>query len=101
MKGSTIVSASSDNRAMIWDKRINNKATCLFGHTSSILGLDYIPEINKIATGSRDKSIKIWDTRNLIDPLCNLIGHSLAVSQIKLDIGFLISCSEDESIRVI
>ena len=83
-----IVSGSFDNTIKVWDVNMESeKYQCsktLIGHSYNVNSIIKISN-NQVASGSRDKSIKIW---NLQSGLCikTLIGHIGAVySLIKIN----------------
>ncbi|KAF0682369.1 Aste57867_25507 [Aphanomyces stellatus] len=55
----------------IWDLRNNKQPETKFtAHQGHILSLDWHPKLpNVIATGSRDRSVKIWDLNDAFKPL--------------------------------
>ncbi|PVU90278.1 hypothetical protein BB559_000110 [Furculomyces boomerangus] len=76
-------------------KKGTAKLCTLIGHQDSIYCLQF--DKDKIITGSRDKTIKIWDTKSLI---CNkvLAGHSASVLCLKYRDNILASGSSDTTI---
>jgi len=59
-----IVSVSGDQTAKLWDVPHSQIISTFKGHTSSIKSIDFYPDDQFVfATGSRDGSIMIWDTR--------------------------------------
>ena len=53
-------------------------------HDYEILSLDWNKyNENILATGSIDKSIRLWDMRNLSTPITTLHGHNYAVRRLK------------------
>ena len=72
----------------------------LEGHEKGVNSLDFIGE-KWIVSGSDDKTLKIW---NLLDQKCvaTLEGHSHNVDSVCFDpdLNVIISCSEDETIKV-
>lgn len=119
----TLTSISSSSHIQVWDLRssLNTGPICDFiGHKGlEILSVDYNkyrPHI--IATGSVDKSIKIWDLR-MIPPKVNgliphadkmgptpvnkLIGHDFAIKRVTwspYDSDKLMSASYDMSVKI-
>ncbi|KAF5128175.1 Nuclear distribution protein PAC1 [Metarhizium anisopliae] len=120
--GQFIVSAGSDHTARLWDISVpnpENKITfighenavgcCTFAppsayvHLASMAGLKKPPPANSsaefLATGSRDKTIKLWDGRGIC--FKTLVGHDNWVSSLVFHPGgkYLLSCADDKTIR--
>ena len=69
------------------------------GHTKSVRTLCQINK-NFFASGSFDKTIKIWDIFNFTC-LQTICGHKdLILTLIKLKSGEIISCSNDHEIKI-
>jgi WD40 repeat protein len=69
--GKTIVTASDDKTARIWDATTGKEITRLSGHTESDLAV-FSPDGKTIVTASYDKTARIWNwdkMLNLITPL--------------------------------
>jgi WD40 repeat protein len=47
-------------------KNISINCYIITGHTSGILVLDFLPSKKNIVTESDDKTIKVWNSTNLI-----------------------------------
>ena len=58
-----LASGSEDGRIRIWDLHKRKSVATLDSHVSVIRTLDYIPESNGLLSGSRDKTVIIWDAR--------------------------------------
>ena len=73
----------------------------LEGHLGEVLSVSYSPDGTKIISGSRDKTIKIWDA-NTGECLKTLEGHSSYVWSVaySLDSKRIISGSADETIKI-
>ena len=57
----TQVSASADSSLKLWDGHKSTKAVdTLPGHADEVYALDWSPNGNKVASGSKDRTIKIW-----------------------------------------
>ncbi|KAJ5069170.1 lissencephaly-1 [Anaeramoeba ignava] len=116
--GTIFASCSNDKTARIWDLASNKCISVLSGHENVVECLAFSPQttnefieikhekftfINNpfLATGSRDKSIRIW---NLETKECVLIlsGHENWVRSIVFHPcgKFLISVSDDRSIKI-
>ena len=73
----------------------------LEGHLGEVLSVSYSPDGTKIISGSRDKTIKIWDA-NTGECLKTLEGHSLDVNSVAYspDGTKIISSSSDKTIKI-
>ena len=71
----------------------------LVGHTSIVFSLEVVFP-NKLASGSLDNTIKIWDI-NSGECMRTLVGHSDKVSSVELvSSKILASGSDDDTIRI-
>lgn len=118
--GRFLLSAGNDQTARIWDAGSGEpKATllghehvvecCVFAppaayeHLSKLAGLKKAPPASSsaefVATGSRDKSIKIWDSRGTL--IKTLMGHDNWIRGLVFHPGgkFLMSVSDDKTLR--
>jgi platelet-activating factor acetylhydrolase IB subunit alpha len=118
--GRFLLSAGHDQTARIWDASNGElKATllghdhfivcCVFAppasyvHLAAIAGLKKPPAASSsaefVATGSRDKSIRIWDARGTL--IKTLIGHDNWVRGLVFHPGgrYLLSVSDDRTLR--
>ena len=118
--GRWLLSCGNDQVARLWDTSSGEtKSTfmghehviecCTFapvtsyGHLASMAGLKKPPPPSSsgefLATGSRDKSIKIWDSRGTL--VKNLIGHDNWIRGLVFHPGgkYLLSVSDDKTIR--
>ena len=93
-----IISGSQDNYIKIWDKDECIKS--LDGHNRSVRSICQIGNSNYIATASFDHTIKIWDLNKNIC-VQTLTGHlSSVIDVIYHSDGYLVSCSNDLSIKI-
>jgi platelet-activating factor acetylhydrolase IB subunit alpha len=122
LDGQYVISAGSDHTARLWDISVpnpENKLTlighenavgcCTFAppsayvHLATMAGLKKPPPASGsaefLATGSRDKTIRLWDGRGIC--FKTLIGHDNWVSSLVFHPGgkYLLSCADDKTIR--
>ncbi|KAJ3476407.1 hypothetical protein NLG97_g9140 [Lecanicillium saksenae] len=120
--GNYLISTSADHMGRLWDLTLPNpetKATmighehvvqcCAFAppsayqHLAAIAGLKKPPPLTSpaefIATGSRDKTIRLWDSRGTC--LKVLIGHDNWINALVFHPSgkYLLSAADDKSIR--
>ncbi|KAG8932142.1 protein with putative role during mitosis [Tulasnella sp. 419] len=116
------VSCSNDQTARIWDAQSGETKLELLGHEhilevaifAPVSAYPYIRELAGlattdrsraaglfVATGSRDKTVKLWDTTNG-QMLRNLSGHDDWVRALAFHPSgkFLLSASDDKTVRV-
>merc|ERR1711924_177012 len=58
--GKWIVSGSEDNLIYIWNLQTKEVAQTLAGHTEPVLSVSAHPHKNILASGSTDKTVKLW-----------------------------------------
>ena len=122
LDGKFVLSTGADHTARLWDismRSPENKLVmighenvvrcCAFAppvsytHLASMAGQKKPPPINStaefMATGSRDKTIRLWDSRGIC--IKTLIGHDNWVSALIFHPGgkYLLSAADDKSIR--
>ncbi|KAJ2000009.1 hypothetical protein GGI04_004327 [Coemansia thaxteri] len=67
------------------------------GHTDSVYCVQY--DHDKIVTGSRDRSVKVWDSKTL-QCVRTLMGHDASVLCLKYDSTTLVTGSSDSTVIV-
>ncbi|CAI6316587.1 unnamed protein product [Periconia digitata] len=118
--GRWLLSAGNDQTARLWDASTGEPKCTFLGHEhtiecvaiappvsysnlASLAGLKKPPPMSSsaeyIATGSRDKTIKIWDGRGTL--IKTLVGHDNWVRGLVFHPGgkYLLSASDDYTIR--
>ncbi|MBL7906178.1 MAG: caspase family protein [Bacteroidales bacterium] len=96
-----VFSSSSSDKAqnlIYWDIERGNRSPVHHSHDDRIVSIALSPDGNWMATGSRDKTIKIFDTRTL-NEIYTLLGHNGEVTSLcfSSDSKFLISGSKDRT----
>jgi Prp8 binding protein len=97
--GSFVVTASADKTAAIYDTVTAQRIRCLRGHTSHITsvdaktsngggGCDYL-----LATGSNDRTTKVWDSRNRRRGAELVLSHEYQVLDVRFGISSDANCS--------
>ncbi|BBN12217.1 mRNA export factor [Marchantia polymorpha subsp. ruderalis] len=61
--GTTVFSAGCDKQAKMWPLLTGGAPTTVGMHDAPIREIAWIPEMNLLVTGSWDKTLKYWDTR--------------------------------------
>ncbi|CAL8105151.1 unnamed protein product [Calicophoron daubneyi] len=80
-----ILTASSDNRVRIYDLRAQEALALVGfqGHAAWLTSVAWAPHRdNHFVTGSIDRSVRLWDTRNLKASLYDLMGHTDMVTNV-------------------
>ncbi|KIW01994.1 nuclear distribution protein PAC1 [Verruconis gallopava] len=118
--GRWLVSGGSDQTARLWDVSSGEQKGLFLGHDhvvecvaiappvtyehlASLAGLKKPPPASSsaefVATGSRDKTIKLWDARGTL--IKTLVGHDNWVRGLVFHPGgkYLLSCGDDKTIR--
>ncbi len=108
--GQKLIAGSRDTRLSVWEKNGENYDLqhAIPAHLFTINALATNTSKEWMATGSRDKSIKIWDTKILkllkvIDPLKpNMDAHKHSVNTLLWSSfnDYLISGSDDKTIKI-
>jgi histone-binding protein RBBP4 len=95
---------SDDKKMKIWDKRQQFCGQSIEAHVAEIMSVDYSPfEANLVITGSADRSVAVWDTRNLKTKLFSLRKHTDEVNQVKFSrhaCNLLASGSSDRTVVI-
>uniref|UniRef100_A0A7E4WDP6 CAF1C_H4-bd domain-containing protein n=1 Tax=Panagrellus redivivus TaxID=6233 RepID=A0A7E4WDP6_PANRE len=84
--GEIFASVGDDKRLMIWDARNDAPAPCynVEAHKTDVNCVSFNPHNEFIlATGSADKTVAMWDLRNLDNPIHSFKGHTDGVLKIE------------------
>ena len=82
--GNIFASVGDDKRLMLWDFRQKDPIDNIEAHTNDIMSIDYSPfEENLLITGSSDRSVALWDARNMKTKIHSFIHHQGEITQVK------------------
>jgi histone-binding protein RBBP4 len=77
-------SVGDDKRLLIWDSRSDKPTNSIVAHSEEVYCLSFNPFSEWIlATGSADKTVALWDLRNLNSKLHTFSGHRDQVYQVQ------------------
>lgn len=95
-----LASAVSSNVIYLWNLSTNAKVATLSGHTSTILCLEVLPNLDLASSESQSNYIWIWDI-NTQNRKYYLAGHTNVVNVLKmLPNGLLASGSSDHRVKI-
>jgi len=76
-----LVTASGDQRACLWDVSTQRRLASLRGHKGSVKSVSVRPDAPwAVATGARDGSFCLWDTRAAPEPVAHIKAVPIAPS---------------------
>ena len=99
--GSKLVSASRDNKVMVWNPSTGAHLHTLEGHSGPVEAVQFSQDGSRLASVSYDKKVMVWNPSTGAH-LHTLEGHSSGVSvvQFSRDGGKLASASWDKKVMV-
>jgi WD40 repeat protein/serine/threonine protein kinase len=59
--GRWVASAGEDSAVKIWDSQTGKLVRSFRGHTGLVSSLSFSPDGSRLVSGSRDKTVKVWD----------------------------------------
>ncbi len=95
------IATATGNNISILEFNSGNRIRQLSGHTSPIRSLDISNDGFVIASGSDDRSVRLWNAISW-DEIRALTGHNAAVRSVRLSnaAGRVLSASSDNTIRI-
>ena len=86
---------------ILWDNASGVPIATLEGHSDFVKSLSFSPDGSRLASGSRDKTVRLWDGTSGV-PIATLEGHSDSVESLLFspDGSRLASGSRDTTVRL-
>ncbi len=99
--GRSIVTASADNTARVWNAATGKQITLLRGHEGEVTSAQFSPDSKSIVTASADKTARVWDAATG-KQITLFRGHEDRVldAQFSPDGKSIVTTSADKSARV-
>jgi WD40 repeat protein len=85
----------------VWDAYSGAELLCLHGHAAGVSSVSISADGRRLASGARDRTVRVWDAANGVELLC-LRGHSDQVVGVSFSADGLrlTSRSEDQEKRI-
>ncbi|XP_051160745.1 WD repeat-containing protein 37 isoform X2 [Leptopilina boulardi] len=94
------VTSSRDSTFRLWDFRESIHSVSVFqGHTEAVTSAVFARD-DKIVSGSDDRSVKVWDLRNIRSPLATIRGDSAANRLAVSSVGVIAIPHDNRQIRL-
>lgn len=99
--GATVLTASEDTTARLWDAASGQQQMMLEGHDAELWRASYSRDGGRIATASHDYTARIWDAANA-QHLVTIVGHEnwIRSAAFSGDGARLVTASYDTTARV-
>jgi WD40 repeat protein len=99
--GSSVVTASADKTARVWDAKTGATLSVLFGHGDWVNGASFNSDGSRIVTASFDNTSRVWDARTGA-MLATLAGHEdrVITALFSSDDTHIVTSSADKTARV-
>jgi WD40 repeat protein len=96
------MAVGAGNNIEIWDTEKAERIKTLEGHTDTVHSIAFSLDGKKLASGSKDKTVRIWDSARDYSYVKTLEGHAESVHSLAFspDGTRLVSGSEDETVRI-
>jgi WD40 repeat protein len=98
--GTSVVSASTDGTARVWDTGTESLQGYLYGHANYVDAVDFSPDGTAIVTASLDRTAQTWRPNG--QQVATLAGHGGTVTDaVFLPDGYaVVTAGEDGTVRV-
>ncbi|KAF8991257.1 WD40 repeat-like protein [Hymenopellis radicata] len=95
-----IITGLRTGSLLISDSRTGELLGTLEGHTKPITSVAFFPDGSRLVSGSEDRSIRTWDTRNRGNIMKVLTGHNSSITSVAVSVGGeqIVSTSMDGSV---
>src|SRR5438045_2250556 len=102
--GAYALSASWDKTLRLWELATGNTTRRFVGHTNDVLSVSFSADNRQIVSGSRDRTIKLWNTLGDCKFTITDKGHSEWVSCVRFSPNpqnpVIVSSSWDKLVKV-
>lgn len=95
-----IVSTHNNKDICIWDFKTQQLLRALHGHSKPVTSVAFSPDGEKLATGSDDRTIKLWNQD--YQEIYTLVGHQHVVKSVAFNLNgeIIASGSWDKTVRL-
>ena len=96
-----LITCSDDKTLRVVDFETGSYERVLEGHGSDVTSVDWHPYLSLIASGGKDRIVKIWDAKSGLET-CSLYSHTNSIAKIRFseDGKYMLSCGRDQMLRL-
>jgi guanine nucleotide-binding protein subunit beta-2-like 1 protein len=102
--GAYALSSSWDKTLRLWELATGNTTRTFVGHTNDVLSVSFSADNRQIVSGSRDRTIKLWNTLGDCKFTITEKGHTEWVSCVRFSPNpqnpVIVSCGWDKLVKV-
>jgi WD40 repeat protein len=102
--GAYALSSSWDKTLRLWELETGNTTRRFVGHTNDVLSVSFSADNRQIVSGSRDRTIKLWNTLGDCKYTITDKGHTEWVSCVRFSPNpnnpVIVSCGWDKLVKV-